>query len=281
MENRIKCLKQIREWHNKGRATVPLVEAVEILIPCVLHLENRANEKIITTILRYGFNSFMGSCTSQATAQSWILSMQDVIQTEVLGTTESPSRWKIRWSKTNDGIQIDNIQVRNQVARKLLQKVDRIIERAVLDDSVRSTLIVSLQHYIQAMELLLLHRVLDDNEKDLFQDHIDDFFELWIQIFGVHGMSNYIHLLGSGHALYFLKKYDCLYVYSQQGWEALNNTIQAYIHQNSQRGGKGSGQKKGEKSYIFPLVRYILRDLLWKTGDGDRFFQNLEQQNLL
>ncbi len=160
----------------------------------------------------------MGSCTSQATAQSWILSMQDVIQTEVLGTTESPSRWKIRWSKTNDGIQIDNIQVQNQVARKLLQKVDRIIERAVLDDTVRSTLIVSLQHYVQAMELSLLHCVLDDDEKELFQDHIDDFFELWIQIFGVHGMSNYIHLFGSGHARYFLKKYDCLYVYSQQGY---------------------------------------------------------------
>jgi hypothetical protein len=148
----------------------------------------------------------------------------------------------------------------------LFQKVDRIIEGAVTDDSVRSMLIVSLQHYGHAMELLLLHRVLDDNEKALFQDHIDDFFELWIQIFGVHGMSNYIHLLGSGRVLYFLKKNDCLYVYSQQGWEALNNTIQAYIHQNSHHGGKGSGQNKGEKSYIFPLVRYILRDLLGKLG---------------
>ena len=47
------------------------------------------------------------------------------------------------------------------------------------------------------------------------------------------------------------------------------------------KGGKGSGQKKGEKSYIFPLVRYILRDLLWKTGDGDRFFNDLEQGNLI
>jgi hypothetical protein len=184
-------------------------------------------KKIITTVLQYGFNSLMGSCTSQATAQSWVLAMQDVIQMEVLRTTESPSHWKIRWSKTSDGIQIDNIQVQDQVARKLLQKVDRIIEGAVLDNSTRSTLIVSLQHYVHAMELLILYPVLDEDEKELFQDHIDDVIELWIQIIGVHGMSNYIPLLGSGHVLYFLKKYDCLYIYSLQGWEALNNTIQA------------------------------------------------------
>jgi hypothetical protein len=30
-----------------------------------------------------------------------------------------------------------------------------------------------------------------------------------------------------------------------------------------------------------PTFNSELRDLLWKTGDGDRFFQNLEQQNLL
>jgi hypothetical protein len=104
---------------------------------------------------------------------------------------------------------------------------------------------------------------------------MDDFFELWIELFADKGLSNYIHLLGSGHILYFLNKYDCLYMYSQQGWEALNNTVQAFIHQNSSRGGYGSGQNGG-KSLIYPLVRYILRDLLWKTGEADSFFTQLE-----
>lgn len=163
----------------------------------------------------------------------------------------------------------------------MLQNVDRIIKAAMMDDNSTTTskLIVALQHYASAMDLLLLHRDLDDDEEELFQDYIDDFFEIWFDVFGIDGMSNYIHLLSSGHVFYFLKKYNCLYVYSQQGWEVLNKTIQAYIHQNSQRGGKGSGPKKGEKSYIFPLVRYIIRDLLWKTGDGDGFFIELEKLN--
>jgi hypothetical protein len=281
MEKRINFLIKVRDWHNSGYKTVPLVEIVEILIPCILHLENRADEKIITSILRYSFNLFMATCNSDVNAKSFIYFIQDVFQKQVLGTPEAPSQWKLKWSKNSDGIQIDNVQVRNQTARKIVQNIDKIIEVGVTEESTRSKIIIALQHYANAMELLLLHRALDEEEKDLFQDNIDDFFELWLEVFGAQGMSNYIHLLGSGHILYFLRRYNCLYLYSQQGWEALNNTIQAYIHQNSQRGGKGSGQRKGEKSYIFPLVRYILRDLLWKTGDGDRFFNDLEQRCLI
>jgi len=99
----------------------------------------------------------------------------------------------------------------------------------------------------------------------------------WIEVFGNEGITNYIHMLGSGHILYFIKKYGCLYLYSQQGWEALNNTIQTFIHQNSQRGGFGSGEGE-KKSYIFPLVRMIIRDLLWKTYEADKFYIDLEEQ---
>jgi len=85
------------------------------------------------------------------------------------------------------------------------------------------------------MELLTVHRELDEEEIEQFQDYVDDFYEIWIEVFGdEEGITNYIHMLGSGHILYFMKKYGCLYLYSQQGWESLNNTIQAFIHQNSQ-----------------------------------------------
>jgi hypothetical protein len=84
-------------------------------------------------------------------------------------------------------------------------------------------------------------------------------------------------MLGSGQVMYFMKKYGCLYLYSQQGWESLNNTIQTFIHQNSQRGGFGSGEHK-QKSYNFPLVRMVVRNLLWKTYESDKFYIGLEEQ---
>jgi hypothetical protein len=41
-------LEKVRQWNLDGRETVPLVEVVvELLFPCILHLENHVGEKII------------------------------------------------------------------------------------------------------------------------------------------------------------------------------------------------------------------------------------------
>jgi hypothetical protein len=136
MENRIKFLREVQRWSEMGRKTVPLVEVAELLIPCVLHLENRADEKILTCILRYGFNLFVGISSGEQCAKSYICSIEEIIQRQVLGTEVSPSQWKLKWSKTADGIKIDNVQLRNQVARKMLHHCDKIIEAALMDDDI-------------------------------------------------------------------------------------------------------------------------------------------------
>ncbi len=39
---------------------------------------------------------------------------------------------------------------------------------------------------------------------------------------GKEGVTNYIHMLASGHIKYYMTVYWNLYKYSQQGWESLN-----------------------------------------------------------
>lgn len=104
MENKIKLLQQVKDWQKSGRTTVPLVEVVELLIPCILHLESRSAKKIITMILWFGFNKFMGSTSSDASATAFLTSIQDAFQKLILGTVDCPSQWKLRWSKTQDGL---------------------------------------------------------------------------------------------------------------------------------------------------------------------------------
>ena len=116
-----------------------------------------------------------------------------------------------------------------------------------------------------------------DEEINQFQNFADDFFEGWIAVFSREGVTNYIHLLAAGHILYFLQKHRCLYLFSQQGWEALNNKVQAYFHLCTQRGGYNSGFEANAKSNIFGIVRFIMRDLLWKTGEAEKFF--IEREN--
>jgi hypothetical protein len=57
-----------------------------------------------------------------------------------------------------------------------------------------------------------MHRDLNAEEQELFQDQIDVLYENWIELFGEEGIMNYIHILGSGRMLYFLQKYNILYM---------------------------------------------------------------------
>jgi hypothetical protein len=53
--------------------------------------------------------------------------------------------------------------------------------------------------------------------------------------------------------------------------------VQAVRHLNTQRGGKGSGEGKS-KSFIYPVMLFVLRDLIWKTGDARKFFMERENK---
>jgi hypothetical protein len=123
--------------------------------------------------------------------------------------------------------------------------------------------------------LLNSHYLLSEDENKQFQDYADAFFENWIAVFRNDGVTNYIHLLGSGHMKYFLQEFGCCYLYSQQGWEALMGKVQAVIHLNTQIGGKGSGEGTS-KSFIYPVMLFVSCDLLWKMGDARRFFMQHE-----
>jgi hypothetical protein len=94
--------------------------------------------------------------------------------------------------------------------RYAIKLIDSLSEVAIQEVPIRNKLIKAIQHFCRAMELLILHRKLEADEMNLFQDQVDDFFEIGVEIFGRDRMA--------GHILYFLEKYECLYLYSQQGW---------------------------------------------------------------
>lgn len=50
-EKHLKLLYTFRKWKQDGVLKIPVVAFVELLIQCILHLENRVGEKIITMIL--------------------------------------------------------------------------------------------------------------------------------------------------------------------------------------------------------------------------------------
>jgi hypothetical protein len=51
LEKYICFLEHVWKSNEDGHDKVPLIEVLELLIPCILHLENRVGEKLITAIL--------------------------------------------------------------------------------------------------------------------------------------------------------------------------------------------------------------------------------------
>jgi hypothetical protein len=211
LEKAIYYLELVRKWHESGRVTVPLVDVIEIWIPCILYCENHVGEKNITILLRRQLDKYNGP------KMNFIDAMDNTFQTKVLGSMTSPPHWRLKHSKNAEGqIQIDPLQVRNQTARKMVQKIDVIAEDAVSDGdhAFKAKVVSAVGSYREAMKLLMMHRSLVNEKKKQFQDLIEDFYLQWIELFGEEGITNYIHLLGSGHMLYFLEWYNCLYIYS-------------------------------------------------------------------
>ena len=102
-----------------------------------------------------------------------------------------------------------------------------------------------------------------------------------MSIAGLEGMTNYIHLLGSGHISYYLKKYRNLYRYSNQSWERLNKRVKRFYLQRTQRGGHGKYVWKDHTNELVcmhtkPKARWLQRVIMWNTGLGAAHFLSLD-----
>jgi len=77
--------------------------------------------------------------------------------------------------------------------------------------------------YRDAMNILRKTQEYTDEDIEIFQDKIDSFFKAYVETSGAskEGITNYIHMLGSAHVAYYMKKHRNLYKFSQEGWESL------------------------------------------------------------
>jgi hypothetical protein len=105
-------------------------------------------------------------------------------------------------------------------------------------------------------------------------------------LLGKDCITNYMHIVGSGHLTFFAAKFQNLYRFLQQGWESLNQLLKHYYFNNTNHGGAaGNGGKNSVRLYkkgvisgnhCRPLMLLCQRSIMWKLGIGDAYFQNLD-----
>jgi hypothetical protein len=241
--------------------------------PCVLHLENRVGLTIIRHLLQLGINNahnqvmYNDISGEKRRRLQLVEDVETYINNNVLGDEDNPAQFACPAEDSAKHIGI--ICLDNNRTRKIVNQLSGLIDICLPDDEERQSWknAICLQ-YSPAINLLRSKENLTEHQIIQFQKHIDLFFQLWVVLIpGAKGVTNYIHLLKSGHVMEYLKYWRSLYPHSQQGWEALNSLLKTYYFRATSRGGKSGGKYvNGDKTRVRPIGRWMLRRIVWSLG---------------
>jgi hypothetical protein len=100
-------------------------------------------------------------------------------------------------------------------------------------------------NYRDGMIILRRHLEFTDDDLKQFQNHMDTWFQIWMQLHASEGCTNYMHLLSSGRKAACMFKWRNMYQFSQQVWENFNHGFTTYYFQRmSHRGRRHAGAMK-------------------------------------
>jgi hypothetical protein len=76
---------------------------IEQAIPCIMHLENRVGEKLITVLLAMGAERFQRQRGVKSPSR-YAVNIQHVANTRILGSAACPKQWKVPLNDSGDSI---------------------------------------------------------------------------------------------------------------------------------------------------------------------------------
>jgi hypothetical protein len=244
---------------NYAGAYITLRQAV----PCILHLENRCGEKFIKMILLEGFDAL----PTDTLKKKFLTDFEEIVNTGVLGTPARRANWRLATGKDKDNRDcIKDQTLPNTHVRKFLEAFDAIATHCILDIDRRSRWNATIIMWNEVMAFARRREDFDEAAIDQFQTKADDWFAMWIRLVGRDGLTNYTHIVGSGHLAFYMQEWGNLYRYSQQGWESLNSLIKSVYFRRTQRGGHG-GKPNEPNSRVSPIARWMQRKLFFLSGD--------------
>jgi hypothetical protein len=245
--------------------------AVEDAIPCVMHGGNRMGEKIVMMLLL----ELWCKCTTNAEREELIETVENFINRGIFGTEESRAQWKL---PLNSDSELETVSFSAWRVKKVMAKLSDLAEILFRDMDV--TRLREWQHmlskYLNVIRLAFQHEDFGPDEVEEFQDLVDEWFFLYVELLGLPGVTNYMHLLGSGHLYHYLKTWGNLHRYQQQGWEMKNGVIASFINRRTRKGGAGGKYGPAHTSRVIPVMQWLQRTTAWLTGDAVTYFTNLD-----
>ena len=201
----------------------------------------------------------------QKNMDDYLSSFENLVNTKIIGNQFKPSQWRIP-KHDQQGYLVGSITLNNRTTRKIINNLNDLIDLSIQDISLNYKWKSCINLYTKVIEVLRQKEDLTDSEIDDFQILADEFLKLWLELHGRDGVTNYFHMIGSGHLKYYLKIWRNLYRFSQKGWENMNSLIRRFYFRRTQKGGYTGKKDVTNSSKAVPIAKWIQRTLMWKTG---------------
>lgn len=250
-------------------------------VPCILHLENRVSLKTIEVLLNEGIkNARDGPLYPNVTGKekkvaAYLDDVERLMNTTVLGRDWNPAQWKCPYDTSSKTLA--PIRMENWKARIVLSKLEVLVEASV-------TVPDRVMRYRRLLPRFRAFMAIARSKTDWntpeglsgFQKLVDLWIQDWLFLHAKSGMTNYIHMLCSGHITDYVKHWGNLYEHSQQGWEAFNALLKSFYFRRTSRGGGRA------RSRLRPIARWLQRRMMWLCGETEesvtKFLDELDNE---
>lgn len=198
-------------------------------IPCSSHAENRIGIKLLTMVLMEGFSNavegllFAHITSAKERIKAFATQIENILNTQILGDDYGPSQWCIPMS--DDNKTVGTITLDNNRIRQIMEDFEMIITASISDFTRCDKYLHCIPHYRDAMVIIRQQHEYTDDDIIGYQSHVDCWFQVWNELHGSAGCTNYTHMLSSGHLAEFMEK--SLPVLPTK---ALKNLIMCFLH---------------------------------------------------
>ena len=194
--------------------------SIEKTLPCILYMENRVSEKLITMCLAEGLKHR----TAGVNTKSYFTEIDSMVNNGIL--SEENGNWKL----PINGDTLSPVNFCNTSARTFGTKVGMLFDIIFHHHSDNNLRINCFYIYVVTFYQDIMNKARKRSNMSRYkiitlQQLIDAWYDKWIGLTGREGMPNYVHMLGSGHVTYYLRKSRNLHRYGNQSWECFNKRV--------------------------------------------------------
>eukprot|EP00978_Attheya_sp_CCMP212_P012303 scaffold30567_cov28-Attheya_sp.AAC.1 len=278
-EKKVRLLQEAIAHGNKGRATALFTTLNNP--PCILHMHNRIALKKLTVILKNGLSNALAGhldeklfsieelaslheSSTKKRFDAFVTKVEELFNTEVWGTPFAPTHWNLPVDDREK--KILTLCLDNERCKTVIDCFDIIIDFLLVPANQPAAYKKCVDSFRSLMVKVRQKTPFSAEDIQSFQTTTDEWYQLWMRLEGREGCTNYTHLLGAGHVADMLFHHRNLYVFSNQGWEALNMLVkQVYFRRTARGGGRQASSR------LLPIARWLQRRLVFMavTDEAD------------